>query len=120
MKRALLVALLASPGCRPSAAPVPQVPVLGRVRQLTFEGRRSGEAYFGPHGRLVFQSERHADNPFYQIYSMDLGTGRTQRLSPGTGKSTCGWLHPSGTRALFASTHAAPDAAAEEARERAE
>ncbi len=41
---------------------------------------------------------------------LDLEFGTLQRLSPGYGKATCGWVHPSGTRALFASTHLDPQA----------
>jgi Tol biopolymer transport system component len=75
-------------------------------RQLTLEGRRSGEGYFSADGRkLVFQSEREPGNPFYQIYLMDLETGDTTRISPGVGKTTCAWVHPDGRRVLFASTH---------------
>ena len=41
---------------------------LSGTRQLTFEGKRAGEGYFSPDGSLmVFQSERRADNPFFQI-----------------------------------------------------
>ena len=43
--------------------------LLTKTRQLTFEGRRAGEGYFSADGsRMVFQSERDAANPFYQIY----------------------------------------------------
>lgn len=83
---------------------------LSDVRQLTFQGRRAGEGYFDSTGkRLIFQSERDPANPFYQIYLLDLETGDTRRLSPGTGKTTCAWLHPDGKRFLFASTHADPE-----------
>ena len=81
------------------------------VRQLTFEGRRAGEGYFAPDGRsMVFQSERQADNPFYQIYRLDLETGDTTRSSNGVGKTTCGWVGLGG-RVLFASTHHDPRSA---------
>jgi len=76
-------------------------------RQLIFEGRRSGEGYFSPDGsKLIFQSEREEGNPFYQIYVLDLKTGETTRVSPGTGKTTCGFFQPGTDRVLFASTHA--------------
>ena len=79
------------------------------VRQLTFEGRRSGEGYFSADGsKLIFQSEREPENPFYQIYLMDLETGDTERVSPGVGKTTCAWIHPDGKRVMFASTHLDP------------
>ena len=77
------------------------------TRQLIFEGRRSGEGYFSPDGsKLIFQSEREEGNPFYQIYVLDLNTGETTRVSPGTGKTTCGFFQPGTDRVLFASTHA--------------
>ncbi|SVB73263.1 uncharacterized protein METZ01_LOCUS226117, partial [marine metagenome] len=84
---------------------------LSNVRQLTFEGRRAGEGYFGPSGNLmVLQSEREADNPFYQIYLMDFETGDVERISPGYGKTTCSWIHPNQQEVLFASTHSNPEA----------
>lgn len=77
------------------------------ARQLIFEGRRSGEGYFSPDGgKLIFQSEREEGNPFYQIFVLDLNTGETTRVSPGTGKTTCGFFQPGTDRVLFASTHA--------------
>lgn len=85
--------------------------LLTNVRQLVFEGRRSGEGYYSADGRrMIFQSEREPGNPFYQIYVLDLETGDSRRVSPGWGKSTCGWLHPDGRQAIFASTHEDPDA----------
>lgn len=106
------------------AAPGPGAPAvyISNMRQLTFEGRRAGEGYLSKDGQqLIFQSEREADNPFYQIYLMDLQTGKTHRVSPGQGKTTCSWIHPDGKKVLFASTHADPDLkkkAAEEWEER--
>jgi Tol biopolymer transport system component len=88
---------------------------LSNARQLVFEGKRSGEAYFSPDGRkLIFQSEREPNNPFYQQYILDLETGETTRVSPGTGKTTCGFFQPGTNRVLFASTHADPEAAAKQ------
>ena len=84
---------------------------LSNVRQLTFEGARAGEGYFSRDGRqMVFQSERAAGNPFYQIYLLDRETGDVERVSPGHGKTTCAWIHPDGDRVLFASTQFDPDA----------
>ncbi|MCH2447173.1 MAG: peptidase M28, partial [Candidatus Marinimicrobia bacterium] len=84
---------------------------LSNIRQLTFEGRRAGEGYFGPSGKLmVLQSEREPDNPFYQIYLMDFETGDVERISPGYGKTTCSWIHPNRQLVLFASTHGDPEA----------
>src|SRR5215472_348873 len=68
---------------------------LSRIRRLTVEGKRAGEGYWSPDGnRLVFQSEREPGNPFYQIYTLDLTTGETKRISPGLGKTTCSFFRP--------------------------
>ena len=88
---------------------------LSRVRQLTFEGRRSGEGYYSTDGtRLIFQSEREIGNPFYQIYTIDLETGDSARVSPGHGKTTCAFFHPGGRRVLFGTTHHDPQAKAKQ------
>ena len=103
------LALLMLFAADPAAAEGHESQLLSGVRQLTFEGRRAGEGYFSPDGTaMVFQSERMADNPFYQIYRLDLETGDTDRISTGTGKTTCGWIGPDG-RVLFASTHLDPE-----------
>ncbi len=84
---------------------------LSNVRQLTFEGKRAGEGYFNADGtKIVFQSERLADNPFYQIFVMDLTTGDQQQVSPGHGKTTCAWIHPTTNTVLYASTQDDPGA----------
>ena len=85
--------------------------LIKNLRQMIFEGKRSGEGYFSRDGaQMVFQSEREPGNPFYQIYLMDLGTGDTRRMSTGVGKTTCAWIHPSEEKVLFASTHLDPEA----------
>jgi Tol biopolymer transport system component len=88
---------------------------LSHTRQLIFEGRRSGEGYFSPDGKtLIFQSEREPGNPFYQIYTLDLETGDTVRVSPGIGKTTCAYFRPGTDEVLFSSTHLDPDAVAKQ------
>ncbi len=83
------------------------------VRQLTFDGKRSGEGYFSPDGKsLIFQSERVPENPFYQIYLLDFETGDTHRVSPGIGKTTCSFFQPGTDEVLFSSTHQDPEARA--------
>ena len=79
--------------------------------QLTYGGKRAGEGYLGADGtKIVYQSEQDASNPFYQIYVLDLETGESQKISPGHGKTTCAWLHPSGKKVLFGSTQNDPEA----------
>ena len=94
--------------------------LISGTRQVSYEGRRAGESYFSADGtQMIFQSEREPGNPFFQIYLMDMQTGDTQRISPGTGKTTCAWIHPQGDRVMFASTQDDP-AAADEQREELE
>jgi Tol biopolymer transport system component len=88
----------------------PERQFLSRIRRLTVEGRRAGEGYWSPDGRrLVFQSEREPGNPFYQIYTVDLTTGQTFRISPGAGKTTCAFFRPKSDQILFSSTHHDPN-----------
>ncbi len=92
------------------APPPKEGDFLTRVRRLTVEGRRAGEGYWSPDGRrLVFQSERESGNPFYQIYTLDLTTGDTTRVSPGIGKTTCAFFRPGTPDILFSSTHHDPN-----------
>ena len=102
----------------PAAAARLEVQFLSRTRQITFEGRRAGEGYFSADGRqMIFQSEREQGNPFFQIYLLDRDTGQTTRVSPGHGKTTCAWIHPTGNKVLYASTQDDPDALAEQKEE---
>ena len=79
---------------------------LKNIRQLTYDGKRAGEGYFSEDGNaLIFQSEREPDNPFYQIYLLNLLTGDTHRVSPGIGKTTCAFFRAGADEVLYASTH---------------
>ena len=112
-----LFAILPWPSSR-AAEPVAQKiepRFLLTTRQLTYEGRRSGEAYWAPDGKqIIFQSEREAGNPFYQIYILDLESGDIHRVSPGIGKTTCSFFRPNSDEVLFASTHLDPQARAKQ------
>ena len=112
LRRLTLAVVLGSAtmaGFAQPGVPLQERDFLSRVRRLTVEGRRAGEGYWSPDGRrLVFQSEREPDNPFYQIYTMDLTTGEVSRVSPGTGKTTCSFINPRTGDILFASTHHDP------------
>ena len=86
--------------------PVEETQFLSNIRQLTYDGKRAGEGYFSEDGTaLIFQSERESDNPFYQIYFLDLLTGDTHRVSTGVGKTTCAFFRPGTDEVLYASTH---------------
>jgi Tol biopolymer transport system component len=109
--RALLLLLVTTLGTALAADDSAQENKFSNTRQLVFEGKRSGEAYFSPDGKkVIFQSEREPANPFYQQYILDLETGETKRVSSGIGKTTCGFFQPGSDRVLFASTQADPEA----------
>src|SRR5260221_4748795 len=112
----ILISLLTIPATSTRAADsTGEARLLQNIRQLTFEGRRSGEGYFSADGKsLIFQSERESGNPFYQIYILDLESGDTHRVSPGTGKTTCAFFRPGTDEVIFASTHLDPQAQAKQ------
>jgi Tol biopolymer transport system component len=108
---AVLLLSLAADSWRTAGAAEGEARFLSQIRQLTFEGRRSGEGYFSPDGKaLIFQSERDPENPFYQIFLLDLASGDSHRVSPGVGKTTCAFFRPRHDEVLFASTHLDPAA----------
>ena len=78
--------------------------LLSNTRRLVNDSMRSGEGYFSADGtRFIYQSEApDSDNPFYQIYVMDLASGESHRVSPGIGLTTCSWIHPTLARVMFA------------------
>ena len=75
------------------------------VRQLTFGGQNA-EAYFSASGtRLIFQREDSVPGGICdQEYVMHVdGTG-VRRVSPGVGRTTCGWFFAHDARIFYAST----------------
>ncbi|MBM4069706.1 MAG: biopolymer transporter Tol [Planctomycetes bacterium] len=84
---------------------------LKNIRQLTHDFARAGEGYFSPDQKqIIFQAEEKGDNPFYQIFTMDLENDKFRRVSPGVGKTTCAYFHPTENKVIFASSHLDPDA----------
>jgi Tol biopolymer transport system component len=85
---------------------------LKNIRQVTSDFVRAGEGYFSPDGKqIIFQAEeKDTGNPFYQIFVMDLASGKYRRVSPGVGKTTCAYFRPDGRKIIFASSHLDPDA----------
>jgi len=115
----LLLLGLASAGSTELGAtdvqPADESRFLGHVRQLTFEGKRSGEGYFSEDGKeLIFQSEREPGNPFYQIYLLEFASGDIHRVSTGLGKTTCAFIRPNSDEVLFSSSHLDPEARAKQ------
>src|SRR5215207_9440682 len=106
-------------GADPTDWAAQEAPYLKNVRQLTHHFVRAGEGYFSPDGRqIIFQAEeKDTGNPFYQIFTLDLATGKRTRVSPGIGKTTCAYFHPDGKKIIFASTHEDPRAKAKQAAE---
>jgi len=79
---------------------------LKNIKQITHDYVRAGEAYFSPDARhIIFQAEERGKNPFYQMFIMNLESGRSWRVSPGIGRTTCGYFRPDGKKIIFASGH---------------
>ncbi len=105
------IALLLLLGCaaqHKDSLRYPQEKHLKNVRQLTFGGNNA-EAYFSfDNKKLIFQSDWKAINPLGcdQIFVLDLTQKdlRYERVSTGTGRTTCGYFLKDG-RMIFASTH---------------
>jgi Tol biopolymer transport system component len=77
---------------------------LRNIRQLTFGGENA-EAYFSLDGqKIIFQSTR---EPFKcdQIFTMNRDGSNVRLASTGTGRTTCGYYTPDGSRIIYASTH---------------
>jgi Tol biopolymer transport system component len=76
---------------------------LRNVRQLTFDGENA-EAYWDFQGRRLSYQRTGPDGGCDQIYTIDLASGRTVRVSDGTGRTTCSYYYPGGDRVLYATT----------------
>lgn len=106
------------PAAAAAEGPLYESELLLNTHQLITEGKRSGEGYFSADGnRIIYQAELEGENPFYQIFVRDILAGTTTRVSPGTGLTTCSWIHPTEDKVLFASTHEDPDALGKQQRE---
>src|SRR5262245_31964061 len=97
----------------------PESKHLANIKQVTSDFVRAGEGYFSPDGRtVIYQAEeKNSGNPFYQIFTQDLATGKSIRVSPGQGRTTCAYFHPNGKKIIFASGHTHPDLKKEYAEE---
>jgi Tol biopolymer transport system component len=84
---------------------------LTNITQVTKDFVRAGEGYFSPDGKkIIYQAEeKGTGNPFYQIFVQDLASGRFDRVSPGKGRTTCSYFHPTKPRIIFASSHEDPN-----------
>ena len=96
----------AKPGAVPRAYPAdPAEPHLVNLRMMT-DGGENAEAYWSADGtQLIFQSTRADVHPCDEIYTMDVATGATRRVSTGEGRTTCAYFFPDGKRILYSSTH---------------
>jgi Tol biopolymer transport system component len=121
------LALLLTPSAEPADWQKAEAIHLKNIRQVTREDDfvRAGEGYFSPDGKtIIFQAEeKGSGNPFYQIFTLELASGRFRRVSTGLGKTTCSFFRPDGKKIIYASTHLDPDSRkhyAEEIRRRDE
>lgn len=86
--------------------PIPPVPKLEDLRQLT-HGGENAEAYWAPDGkRLIFQSTRDGHDCDQQ-YIMNSDGSDQHMVSTGTGVTTCGYFLSDNKHILYASTHEA-------------
>ena len=118
MLAAVLLALAQPPAATTDWAAAER-PFLHDIKPVTTGFVRAGEGYFSPDGKRVIYQAEEADtgNPFYQIFVQDLGTGSKRRISPGGGRTTCPYFHPTTGRVIFGSGHDNPKAKAEYAAE---
>jgi len=109
----LLLTLAFSPGAEPDWKEQ-EAKYLTNVVQVTKDFARAGEGYFSPDGKkIIYQAEeKGTGNPFYQIFLQDLASGRSDRVTPGKGRATCAYFHPTKPRIIFGSSHDDPNAAA--------
>ena len=78
---------------------------LTNIRQLT-NGGENAEAYFSANGqKLIFQSTRDGRS-CDQEFVMNIDGSGLQRVSTGTGKTTCGFFYANDSRVVFGSSHA--------------
>src|SRR6201982_2757549 len=100
-----VAALLAAAPSQNATAPAPQPEKhLRNIKQLTFGGQNA-EAYFSADGKkLIFQSTR--DNlQCDQIFVMNADGSAQRMLSPGKGRTPCGYIFPHQDKILYSSTH---------------
>jgi Tol biopolymer transport system component len=83
---------------------------LKNIRQLTFGGENA-EAYFSADGTKLIYQATVPGAQCDQMYTVDLRTGETKRVSSGKGRTTCGYfVPPKDDRIIYSSTEAAgPD-----------
>ena len=93
---------------RPFAAD-PRETHLRNLRQMTFDGENA-EAYWSFDGTELSFQRTGPQGGCDQIYTLDLASGDTTRVSTGLGRTTCSYFFPGGDRILYASTHEADPA----------
>ena len=89
--------------------PAPGERHLANIRQLT-HGGENAEAYFSADGKqLIFQSTRDGRSCDQQ-FTMNVDGSNVQRVSNGTGKTTCGYFFAKDSKIFYATTQAADSA----------
>ncbi len=85
---------------------------LSNIRQVTFQHMglvNAGEAYFSPDMKTIAFQATPEGKSEYQMYTLELATGKLRMVSTGHGACTCAYFHPNGEKIVFASTHLDPD-----------
>lgn len=80
-------------------------PRLKELRRLTDAGQNA-EAYFSRDGqRLIFQATLPGITECDQQFTMGLDGQDLERVSTGSGRTTCGYFYDGGERIVYSSTH---------------
>jgi len=80
------------------------------IKQLTFGGENA-EAYWSPDSKKLIYQATVKGAQCDQEYILDLATGKSERISSGKGRTTCGYFrYPQGDRIIYATTEGGDDA----------
>jgi len=77
---------------------------LADIKQLTFGGENA-EAYWSPDSKKLIYQSTVKGAQCDQEYILDIATGKSERISSGKGRTTCGYFrYPQGDRIIYATT----------------
>ena len=108
-ERVSLKATLGSRSGGPSPAPAAHPLPAGEghltdIKQLTFGGENA-EAYWSPDSKKLIYQATVKGAQCDQEYILDIATGKSERISSGKGRTTCGYFrYPQGDRIIYATT----------------
>lgn len=96
-----LIVLLCATSCIASEV------YLSNIKQLTFPEigfERAGEAYFSPDGSMISFQGVPTGEEDYQIFTMNLESGKIVKISGDAGACTCSFFSPDGQKIIYAAS----------------